>query len=522
MKNKLRNYFILVLTLIMSATVLPTFTLASADGEVSNPPMYIHLSWQHDPTTTMTISWKTGNETASIVQYGEESVTDNEVSGESGIWHHVELTNLKPNTVYLYRVGDGKDWSTIYTFKTASSGSHMQFIIWGDSRHERSERRMVADAVGKVNYDFSVFTGDAVDNGNVATYWHRWFKDMYPAIIKAPLMPILGNHEENSSNYYKMFSLPGKEEYWSLDFPILHINALHTCVARYGGTFDEQVLWLERDLSQYENKPWKLTLMHRPPFSSSSRFYENDTFDLITTFVPIFEKHKVDLVASGHDHFYERLLLNDTTYLVSGGAGAPLYNPSKPINGSIYREKAYHFVFVDLFDNQMDLRAYRADLSLMDHYSINRFNMADLGIENLPMTIVQPWNESRTYDIVIRNNGNQPTAHETTATISVSDGTNWTVTIPILAPREKIKFSFNWTSPGVGMYKWTINIDPYNVVPEGQEKNNVLEFFVAATGPLPLTKKSFLMFDNTTLSFVTLLSIFVIITILRRSNKKKE
>ena len=31
------------------------------------------------------------------------------------------------------------------------------------------------------------------------------------------------------------------------------------------------------------------------------------------------------MVFSGHDHDYERSLINDVTYIVSGGGGAPLY-----------------------------------------------------------------------------------------------------------------------------------------------------------------------------------------------------
>jgi len=38
---------------------------------VNQSPQYIHLSWQHDPTTTMTIMWRTGSDvTDSVVEYG--------------------------------------------------------------------------------------------------------------------------------------------------------------------------------------------------------------------------------------------------------------------------------------------------------------------------------------------------------------------------------------------------------------------------------------------------------------------
>ena len=65
------------------------------------PPLDIHLSWQHDTTTTMTITWRTTESASSIVQYGLDSAYGNEKDGEiTGIYHFVELTGLLPETIY--------------------------------------------------------------------------------------------------------------------------------------------------------------------------------------------------------------------------------------------------------------------------------------------------------------------------------------------------------------------------------------------------------------------------------------
>jgi len=78
---------------------------------VANGPWAIHLSWQHDPATTMTIMWRTepGVE-ESLVEYGLTPEYGQEASGtcfsytalrQEIVWHVVELTDLSPNTTQV-------------------------------------------------------------------------------------------------------------------------------------------------------------------------------------------------------------------------------------------------------------------------------------------------------------------------------------------------------------------------------------------------------------------------------------
>jgi hypothetical protein len=104
MKSKKVKLFVFSLILIVSPLLGGINNSYAADI----PPAYTHLSWQNDTLTTMTMSWKTSVETASIVQYGIQDVLENEVTGVDAIWHAVELTDLQPDTIYKYRVGNGE------------------------------------------------------------------------------------------------------------------------------------------------------------------------------------------------------------------------------------------------------------------------------------------------------------------------------------------------------------------------------------------------------------------------------
>ncbi|MBY9000500.1 MAG: metallophosphoesterase family protein, partial [Candidatus Heimdallarchaeota archaeon] len=307
------------------------------------PPTYVHLSWQNDTLTTMTISWKTSVETPSIIQYGIQDVLENEISGVDAKWHAVEVTDLQSDTIFKYRVGDGDTWSDEHIFKTGNSES-AHFMAWGDSRTNIDERKAIVDTVSKINFDFSVFDGDLVDTGRETDQWYQWLSDFAPVISNNPFMPALGNHEKNHSNYYNVFALPGREEFYSFNYGPVHFSVLHTCVEDYGGSLDEQVEWLRNDLIANSDYDWKVVIMHRPAYSSSVRYYYGETEDLITNLVPLFEDYGVDMAIAGHDHWYERLEVNNISYVVAGAAGAPLYNiiPLYVLNESIYYESVYH------------------------------------------------------------------------------------------------------------------------------------------------------------------------------------
>src|SRR3972149_2517686 len=159
----------------------------------------------------------------------------------------------------------------------------------------------------------------------------------------APVYPVLGNHENDSPNYFPLFDLPGNERWYSFDSGPLHVVGLDVVFSSFEPG-SEQYRWLEQDLASTTH-PWKLVFMHFPPYSSSRPQGSNE--EAQRYLVPLFEKYGVQLVVSGHAHNYERSMLNGVTYLVAGGGGAPLHVSGKgPL--TIYSETTYHFVKIDI------------------------------------------------------------------------------------------------------------------------------------------------------------------------------
>jgi hypothetical protein len=69
-----------------------------------------------------------------------------------------------------------------------------------------------------------------------------------------------------------------------------------------------------------DKNPWRVAFFHHPPYSSGGRHGSDEDVRMILH--PLFVKNGIDVVFTGHDHFYERVKPQDgITYFVSGAAG---------------------------------------------------------------------------------------------------------------------------------------------------------------------------------------------------------
>jgi 3',5'-cyclic AMP phosphodiesterase CpdA len=82
-----------------------------------------------------------------------------------------------------------------------------------------------------------------------------------------------------------------------------------------------QLRWLDGALGR-SDAVWKVVAFHHPPFSCGGY---TGVKRVRRALVPLFERHDVDLVLSGHDHNYQRFRRAGVTYVVHGGGGARLY-----------------------------------------------------------------------------------------------------------------------------------------------------------------------------------------------------
>jgi len=381
--NKLSRRIILYL--LVSWLPLFCFLIFMTPTYALDSPIHVHLTWQHDTNTTMTVTWQTTySDSGDLVLFDNVSRGGTPASyrfnatgtsftypGASGYIHVVELVNLTPDTIYYFICGGPLSepkggYTAERAFRTSpSSARDIRFVAGGDSRSNEAEREVVSQAMAKFNPEFVLHVGDMVYDGTVQSLWETWFTDVDTHWIGTnnltiPIMPVIGNHEGNAINYYQQFVLPGNEMWYSYDWgPDIHITCLSTETTVSG----EQQTWLANDLQEHANFTWKIVVSHQHPIDGSTNHPAYS--DLRTYWVPLFDKYHVDIVIMGHSHIYMRTVpmnlthseteaatyANGTLYVISGAWGAPLQTPRSHWYNA-YAESLFNFCVIDIFTNR--------------------------------------------------------------------------------------------------------------------------------------------------------------------------
>ncbi len=296
-------------------------------------PSQIHLSTTSDPSTSITVMWQTPSSTPTVVEFGEtplfgESVQGREFqySGYDGFMHEATLS-VRPSTVYHYRVGDGTDWSEVYSFKSAPLlGSSEEFtaVAWGDQGHRHGE---VPQAAASINPNLVLFAGDLA-YGNREELVDTFFEVDQPLAAASLFMAVPGNHEyhefgQSSEDvlltFVNRFAFPRNAMYSYLDERTYSFNYGNAHFAfldlgkeesdeRDEVNSDDVAAWLNADLAALTPEiKWRIVVLHFNLYSTGARHRMSGYAKERQRFEPIFRRHGVDLVVMGHLHAYERM-----------------------------------------------------------------------------------------------------------------------------------------------------------------------------------------------------------------------
>lgn len=78
--------------------------------------------------------------------------------------------------------------------------------------------------------------------------------------------------------------------------------------------YQQQIVWLEQKLQNCTTK-WKIVCGHYPVYSGG---FHGDTTELLSSLLPILERHKIDVYICGHDHSMQHIIRNNINYYVAG------------------------------------------------------------------------------------------------------------------------------------------------------------------------------------------------------------
>ncbi|MBU8870358.1 MAG: metallophosphoesterase family protein [Gemmatimonadales bacterium] len=328
---------------------------------------------------------------------------------ESGTFHAVPLEGLLPDTEYSYQVVSGDRLSSEHIFRTLperrpdGTSAPFPFIAYGDNRSKPDRHEEVIDSILKGPApSLVVSTGDLVYSGSDRKRWFREFLDPAEALFaRVPIMLSLGNHDLDldapkprplAPFWLENFAFPGHLDdpgygrWFSLDAGGVHFLILDSTSEKN----EDQMRWLREDLSSAESRgaDFRIAVFHHPPYAAGGH---DSSLSLRRIWEPLFVEHGVDLVFNGHNHYYQRSWPvvggevqaramhqegsdiiqagQAPVYVVTGGGGAPLYDPKEKDFVAV-SAKSHHHVLVQYVPGALNCRAIDTNGVILDEFTL--------------------------------------------------------------------------------------------------------------------------------------------------------
>lgn len=318
-------------------------------------PDRVILTWNGDPATTQAVTWRTDTTVTkpvaqvAVVEDGPGFDNMNRRKDRDGklpprpdpdkvrtvpavtsplttdlgdcLCHSATFDDLRPRSKYVYRVGDGANWSEWFQFETPSDQpAPLRFIYFGDAQNEVKSHwsRVARGAYSDMpRAHFILHAGDLINRANADAEWGEWHAAAGWINGMVPSVPTPGNHEYAappkggkralSGHWRPQFELPrngppGLEETcYYLDVQGVRVVSLNS-----NERHEDQVPWLETVLADNPNR-WTVVTFHHPVYSTAAGRQDKEEGKAVRRhWRPLFDRYAVDLVLQGHDHSYGR------------------------------------------------------------------------------------------------------------------------------------------------------------------------------------------------------------------------
>jgi len=236
-------------------------------------------------------------------------------------------------------------------------------IVYGDTRNGYEVHKKIVKNFLEKNPTMIFNTGDLVYDGDNINLWPTFYDIIKPILKTARYYPVLGNHERNSINYFKLFELPNNEKWYHVDFKNIRFFMLDSTSDL--SVNSKQYNWLETQLKA-SKQHHKALIFHHPLFSVGRHGSE---VHLRKKLGELIKKYNVKMVFNGHDHAYQRFMKDEVHYIVTGGGGAPLYDKKDGSDDEKYLKKyikAYHYCLLNTSKKELFLEVYSLNNKLID------------------------------------------------------------------------------------------------------------------------------------------------------------
>jgi 3',5'-cyclic AMP phosphodiesterase CpdA len=206
-----------------------------------------------------------------------------------------------------------------------SPGQPLRFAVLGDSRDNPDIFGAVLREVDRdPHLAFVIHLGDLVHQADLEQY--RTFFRVVRQNLHKPLLMVIGNHELKGEGGLKLYhEIFGPDDY-SFEINDNYFITLNDNDYQ-NGLSPAQFRWLEKELQKSQAYQTRLVFLHVPLFDPGSGKKKPHCLapEAAGRLLALFKQYKVTQVFAGHIHAYFDGAWDEVPYVISGGAGAPLY-----------------------------------------------------------------------------------------------------------------------------------------------------------------------------------------------------
>lgn len=302
-----------------------------------------------------------------------------------------------PNTDYYFSVGYINDNNTFVhskerKFRTTPAHGTYNFIAGGDMGIDDDVGKLIKIGARYEPY-FAAIGGDIAYDNNFPGCHSRFDKFMKiwtdnaitPNGYTIPMITAIGNHEaggfgmSKSIFYTKSFvheEFENVEDIKSYHPHYVADSLLLSLDSSVLSTFEEQVPFIEKELSKYSGNYLKMALYHVPLYPSVRAITTKWSKLSRDIWEPLFDRHKLTLGLENHDHAYKRTKLidengfgpNGTLYIGDGAMGVKARRPAENRDYIAHSYFGEFMIDVNMTYDNISFEAIDVDGDVFDKY----------------------------------------------------------------------------------------------------------------------------------------------------------
>lgn len=281
----------------------------------------------------------------------------------------------------------------------------LEFAVVGDwgrggEYFQQDVAATLAQAVTGINAAFIISTGDNIYPEGVASVhdplWNLSFENVFHQYaLHRAWYPVLGNHDyagnaQAQVDYSKVsqrWHMPARYHSFKrrvgpgAEALIVFLDTNPLDPAAYGSSYGKELLaqdsaaqkqWLEKVLSDTSASiRWKIVVGHHPLYTAGNRALDRP--DMRYALEPVFEKYKVDVYISGHEHHlqYYHPEGRATHHFISG-AGSEANESLQPRGKTDFFAAIQGFMTFSLTGNELLMQAINRKGDLLKKVRITK------------------------------------------------------------------------------------------------------------------------------------------------------